>query len=186
MTKVILTEQAEVNAKGKLNSGHTKMVICIDTGEVFTSGVDTAESINVHPSVISLCCTGRIKTVKGKRYCYVKDLAKNLESLTNSLQSKVNMLDKYSYLIAEMEAEEQRLEAEKLAEQKRLEQLAKEEAKRQEEEAKAEARKLRHLASLERKCSCARERYNKANARAIAAQKAVVELEAEIKSLQCS
>ena len=186
MSKVILTEHAEVNAQGKLNSGHTKMVICIDTGEVFTSGVDTAESIDVHPSVISLCCTGRIKTVKGKRYCYVKDLAKNLESLTNSLQSKVSMLDKYSDVIAEREAEEQRLEAERLAEQKRLEQLAKEEEKRKQEEAKEHARKLRHIASLERQCNCYRERYDKANARALAAQKAIVELEAEIRSLQCS
>lgn len=186
MSKVILTEHAEVNAKGKLNSGHTKMVICIDTGEVFSSSMDAAENANVHPSTMSLCCIGKTSTVKGKRYCYVKDLAKNLESLTNSLQSKVNMLDKYSYLIAEMEAEEQRVEAEKFAEQKRLEQLAREEEKRQQEEAKAEAKKLRHIASLERQCNCHRERYDKANARALAAQKAIIELEAEIKSLQCS
>lgn len=186
MSKVTLTESATINAKGKLNSGHTKAVICIDTGEVFSSSMDAAENANVHPSTMSLCCIGKTSTVKGKHYCYVKDLAKNLDAIASSLQSKVNALEKYSDVIAEREAEEQRIEAERLAEQKRLEEIAKEEEKRLQEEAKEHARKLRHIASLERKCTCARERYNKANARALAAQKAIVELEAEIKSLQCS
>lgn len=186
MNKVILTEQAEVNAKGTHTKKNAKPVICIDTGEVFASNADAAEYAGVHWTAMSTHCRGKTKTVKGKHYCYVKDLAKNLESLTNSLQSKVNMLDKYSYLIAEMEAEEQKIEAKKIAEQERLEKLAKEEEKRQQEEAKAQAKKLRHIASLERQCNCYRERYNKANTRALAAQKAIIELEAEIKSLQCS
>ena len=186
MKKVILTEHAEVNAKGKLNSGHTKMVICIDTGEVFTSGVDTAESIDVHPSVISLCCTGRIKTVKGKHYCYVKDLAKNLESLTHSLQTKANMLEKYSDIIAEREAEEHKKELEMLEEQKRQEQLAKEEAKRQEMLAREKERRQRQIASLKKKRDAAKEKHDRAQMRASNAWTEMAAIESEIRQLELS
>ena len=168
MKKVILTEHAEVNAKGKLNSGHTKMVICIDTGEVFTSCTDAAENAEIHPSVMSLCCTGRTKTANGKRYCYVRDLAKNLEALTDSLQTKVNMLDKYSDVIAEREAEEHR----KAIEQETL--------------AKERERRQRQIASLKRKRDAAKEKHERAQMRASNAWTEVAAIESEIRQLELS
>lgn len=181
MERIILRETSSMQAQGKLTGGKTKPVICSD-GKKYTSVTDAAESAEVHVSSISACCRGKIKTVNGKQYWFAREMDRSIDDLTGRLR----LLDKYSHIIAELEAEEQRLEAERLAEQKRLEQIAREEEKRQQEEAKAEARRLRHLASLERRCTCEKERYDKANARALAAQKAIVELEAEIKSLQCS
>ena len=79
MKKVTLTEAATINANGNHINGNSKPVICIDTGEVFASGMDAAEHLGVHWTAMSNHCRGNTKSIKGKRYCYVKDLAQNMD-----------------------------------------------------------------------------------------------------------
>lgn len=114
-TTVTITSKATIDAEGKLNNRKTKAVICIDTGEVYSSCTDAAKANGVTQGNMSACCVGRQSTANGKKYCYVDDLPKHLEALTNSLQAKTKMLERNALYIAEREAEERRaMEIEKL------------------------------------------------------------------------
>ena len=136
MKTIIITDKSEINAEGNLNSKKTKSVLCIDTGEVFTSATDTANKKGVHLSAISACCTGKIKRVNGKRYCYLCDAYKHMDEIAarlrhgSEMETKANAWDAQE---AEKEAirkaEEDRLEAERKAEEVRLIAIAKAEKK---------------------------------------------------------
>ena len=129
MSKVFITKEALVNAKGNLNTAKTKPVICIDTGEIYTSCTDAAKANNVHFAAMSNACLGKQKTANGKRFCYVVDLPTHLEALSNSLQSKTNRLEEYGDVIAEREAKENAEKLRKLEEEKKQELIAKAKAK---------------------------------------------------------
>ena len=87
MKKTInIHNEANIKANGDLNNKKCKPVICIDTGEVFTSGIDAAESAGVHQSSISACCLGKIRTVNGKRYCYLSRVTESLDSIVTRLR----------------------------------------------------------------------------------------------------
>lgn len=49
----------------------SKKVMCIDTGEVFKSGRQAAEKMNLQRSKISLVCNGKRKSTGGYRFCFV-------------------------------------------------------------------------------------------------------------------
>ena len=86
MKKINIQNEANIKAKGNLNSKKCKPVICIDTGEVFTSGIDAAEHAGVSQSVISACCLGKIRTANGKRYCYLSRVIENLDPIVTRLR----------------------------------------------------------------------------------------------------
>lgn len=51
--------------------GHKwRRVVCVETGEVFQSMSDAAEKYGTHPSSISACCSGKLKTTAGKQWRY--------------------------------------------------------------------------------------------------------------------
>lgn len=84
---IIINNASEItNAKGKLNSRKCKPVICIDTGEVFTSATDAAESNGTTVYNISTVCLGKTKKAKGKRFCYLADVDEHLEEITTRIQ----------------------------------------------------------------------------------------------------
>lgn len=127
MKTIIITNKSEINAEGNLHSKKTKSVLCIDTGEVFTSATDTANKEGVHLSAISACCTGKVKTVKGKRYCYLCDAYKHLDAMASQIRSlselkpKANAWDaQEAEKAAIRKAEEDRIAAERKAEEERL------------------------------------------------------------------
>lgn len=107
MTQLIINKEAKVNAQGKVNHKNAKPVFCMNTGHIYASVIDAAECTSSDAGDISRCCNGKIRHVKGNRYCFVKDVPANLDEISNNMS-------KYSDIIAERELKEKkRLENEK-------------------------------------------------------------------------
>lgn len=86
MKKINIQNEANIKAKGEHTQKNTKQVICIETGEVWTSATDAAESAGVHLSAISAACIGKIQTVKGKHYCYLSRINESLDAIMTRLR----------------------------------------------------------------------------------------------------
>lgn len=136
MKTIIINNKSTIKAEGNLTSKNCKPVICIDTGEVFTSSKDAAEKAGVHYSAMSACCIGKVKTVKGKRYCYMNRVAESLDDITSRLRNLAELEAKakaWDALQAKEEAarkaEEDRIAAERKAEAERLAAIEKAEKK---------------------------------------------------------
>lgn len=125
MKKINIHKEATIYAAGNRTSKNTKAVLCIETGEVWTSSADAAESVGVHFSVMSAVCTGKIKTCHGKHYCYLNEALQNLDAVMSRLR----------------DASEMEVDARKWREQE----AAKEEARKEEERRRAEERKAQEL-----------------------------------------
>lgn len=135
-TTINIQNEANIKAEGKLNCHRCKPVICIDTGEVFTSCADAAEHAGVHISTISACCIGKIRTANGKRYCYLSRVTESLDSIVTRLRETAAVEEAAKKWMA-YEAEQEAIRA---AEAKRIEEARKAEEKRQAEIAKADAK----------------------------------------------
>ena len=166
---VILAKETTLNAKGKRNNGRCKAVICITTGERYSSVTDAAEHEGVHWTSISNCCTGRTQTANGKVWRFAKE-GDCVDALAGTLQEKLALLEKYSPYIAEQEAKE--LEEKRLREEEEKRRL--DEEKRQELIAKAKEKYTRR-----------EQKFEKAKADL---EKALIKLEkaeAELQALAC-
>lgn len=118
---IVLQKHAIIKGKGKCFNGNTNAVLCISTGEVYTSCTDAAMSNNTTVGSMSSVCRGRSYTTKGKKFCYVKDINEHLDEVAESIR-KANMYDelmtkeeKRKELIAEVDkrkAEVNRIEGE--------------------------------------------------------------------------
>ena len=110
-TTIIINEKAEINAVGEKNSKACKQVVCLDDRRVFTSVFDAAKAYGVTPSCISTCCNGKNKTSKGRRFCFLKDIALYLDEMFADYNIKAEKAAAYDALKAEenaaREAEEQ-------------------------------------------------------------------------------
>lgn len=51
---------------------HDRMIMCVETKEVFKNAIVAAEKYNCSPNTIRSACLGRCKTAKGLRWKYVK------------------------------------------------------------------------------------------------------------------
>ncbi len=91
MKKINIQNEANINGNGTHTRKSCKAVICIDTGEVFTSAADAAEHAGVHFSMMSAVCTGKVRTCKGKRYCYLSKAPENLDSIVTRLREASTM-----------------------------------------------------------------------------------------------
>ena len=118
MEKTInIQNKADINAEGKLNSRHCKPVICIETGEVFTSVSDAAHAIGVHSPDMSAHLTGRKRSIKGKHFCYMSRVAESLNAITTRLR-ETSAMEEDARKWREYQAEQERIRKE---EEKRLE-----------------------------------------------------------------
>lgn len=136
MKKINIQNEANIKAEGKLNSRHCKPVICIETGEVFTSVTDAAEKIGVSVQNMSNHMNGRNRTIHGKRYCYLSRVTESLDAIVTRLRETAAVEEdakRWKAYQAEQEAirkaEEKRLEEERKAEEKRRAEITKAEAK---------------------------------------------------------
>lgn len=100
MKKITVQNEATMSAMGTHTHGACKPVICIDTGEVFTSALDAAEANGVTVHAISKNCLGLTKKCKGKRFCYLKNVAEHLEDLTTYIVLLAQKASKYDALTA--------------------------------------------------------------------------------------
>ena len=87
MKNITIKEAAKIDAKGNLNSKRCKPVICIDTGEVYTSATDASNANGTTVGSISTVCLGKTKTANGKRFCYVQDFPEHLADITARISS---------------------------------------------------------------------------------------------------
>jgi biopolymer transport protein ExbB/TolQ len=83
---ITIHNEATIHAEGKRNSKNCKPVICIETGEVFTSATDAAEKVGVHYSMMSSVCLGKVRTCKGMHFCYMNAALENLDAVMNRLR----------------------------------------------------------------------------------------------------
>ena len=121
MKKINIHSEATINGNGVHTNRHTKAVVCIDTGEVFTSAIDAAERIGVHHSSISAACLGKIKTCKGMHFCYLSSALENLDAVVSRLREASSMEeDARKWRMQEAEKE-----AARIAEEKRQSDIAK-------------------------------------------------------------
>ena len=151
MKNIPIKQAATINAKGKLNSRKCKPVICIDTGEVYTSATDAAQDNGTTIYGISTVCLGKAKTANGKRFCYVQDFPEHLSDITSRISAMnkgyAEMMEKakaYDAILAEQEAKAKAEEDARKAKEKA-------EADRQKAIEKATERLERRRALYERK-----------------------------------
>lgn len=87
MKKTInMQHEANIQAEGKLNSKHCKPIICIETGEVFSSVTDAAECAEVTTTMMSGHLGGYYRSVKGKHYCYLSRVNESLNTILTRLR----------------------------------------------------------------------------------------------------
>lgn len=121
-TTINIQNEANINAEGKLNCHRCKPVICLETGDVFTSIADAAERMGVHKSNMSQHLRGKLRTIKGKHYCYLSRATESLDVIVARLRETSAMEDdarKWREYQAEQEAirkaEEKRIADERKA-----------------------------------------------------------------------
>ena len=123
MKKIIINEKSEVNAEGVHLTGCSKPVICVDNGKIFASGKDAATYANVTPGQMCECLQGKVKSCKGKHFCYLSKVIENLETLMQRMRELETMEPDAKKWRASQEAarqaEEERLATIRKAEEKK-------------------------------------------------------------------
>ena len=90
--EILIAPKAIIKGKGKRANGNTNAVICMTTGEVFTSCSDAADHIGTSNGHMSMVCRGKGKSAKGRKFCYVKDIDEHLGEVVDCIR-KANMYD---------------------------------------------------------------------------------------------
>ena len=122
MKKTInMQHEANIQAEGKLSGRKCKPVICLETGEVFSSMTDAAEYTEVTTATMSNHLTGRYRSVKGKHYCYLSRVSESLVTILARLRETAAIEEDAK----KWKAYEAEQEAKRIAEQKRQEAIAK-------------------------------------------------------------
>lgn len=125
MKKINIQHEANIDAQGNLNSKHCKPVVCLETGDVYSSATDAAEAIGVTLSSMSCHLTGKTRSVKGKHFCYLSRVSESLNAIVTRLRETAAIEEdarKWQALQAEKEAARK-------AEEKRLAEIRKAEEK---------------------------------------------------------
>lgn len=155
MKKINIQNEANINGIGNLNGGNCKPVICIDTGDVFTSCFDAAEFAGVHFSAMSFHLRGKSRTCNGKHYVYLSKVNEGLNAIVTRLRETA-AVEADAKKWQEYQAEQ---EAIRKAEEKRQEEIANLKAKLARQKEICE----RIEAELLRATECMMETENKLN-----------------------
>lgn len=139
-----IQNESNILAEGKLNSRKCKPVICIETGEVFSSVTDAAESFGGSAQNLSTHLTGKRRSFAGKHFVYLSRTMESLDVIMERLQKTAAMEDD-ARKWREYQAEQ---EAIRKAEEKRLEAIRKEEERKQREITKAKEKVAKYEAEV--------------------------------------
>ena len=114
MSMITIHEKATAAAKGIKNSKHCKPVLCIDTGEVFSSVYDAAEHFGAAYTSISQACNGKLKKAAGRRFCFVAKTSENIDAIVSRIKATDDIAAKaaaYDALMAEQAAKAKEIES---------------------------------------------------------------------------
>ena len=116
MKNINIQNEANINAEGKRSGkGCCKPIICIETGEVFSSVTDAAENAGVYGSEMSAHLTGKRRSIHKKHYCYLSRVNESLNTILTRLR-ETSAIEEDAKKWKAYEAEQ---EAKRIAEQKR-------------------------------------------------------------------
>lgn len=147
MEKTInIQNEANINATGKLHSKNCKPIICLETGEVFTSVTDAAKANNVYSQNMSMHLTGKRRSINGKHFCYLSRSMESLNAIVTRLR-ETSTMEEDARKWREYQAEQ---EAIRKAEEKRIADELKAKEEYEASVAKAKAKIERRLAMCER------------------------------------
>lgn len=96
-----------VTAVGHHINGNSKPVFCITDGAVYASVIDAAEKTGSTQSAMSAAITGKIKTCKGKRYCFIVNVMEHLDEIAENLKIRNEKVAHYDAMIAEQNAKKE-------------------------------------------------------------------------------
>ena len=88
MNTIVTKTEVKLDSK-PARTRNAKPVYCITDGKVYASGLDAAEAAGVYRTAISAACIGRLKTVKGKKYCFVSDMQVRILDISDAMQEAV-------------------------------------------------------------------------------------------------
>ena len=122
---ITITHEATASAQGKLSGARCKPVLCIDTGEIFSSVFDAAEHYGLTPSSLSMACNGKLKTSGGKRFCFISRTHEHIDDIVERIKANDELLAKaaaYDAMIADFRERKEAIEAAEaeMEEQQRL------------------------------------------------------------------
>lgn len=138
MKKIIIHNEATVNARGKFNSNHCTpiMFLKLDGSEMhsFTSVADASDGLNISASYISTCLNNNENPVcKGYIVFRTKDAPMYIGKIMHYFNANANDANSYRRIEAEQEAirkaEAKRLDDERKAKERRAAAISKAEAK---------------------------------------------------------
>lgn len=95
---------ANVTAVGRHTNGNSKPVFCITDGAVYASVTDAADKVGVYPGVMSYAVSGKTRTCKGKRYCFIADVMEHLDEIAENLKVRNAKVAAYDAMVAEQNA----------------------------------------------------------------------------------
>ena len=109
--EITINEKATANAEGIKRNKNSKPVMCIETGEIFTSATDAAIAFGVTIYAISTNCLGKTKSCKGKHFIYLSKMPEHIDDVSTYIQTIVHKAKLYDEMMAEKE-KKSRLQAE--------------------------------------------------------------------------
>ena len=134
MKNITIIKQANAQAIGTRTNGNCKPVYCITTGKVYDSALSAAEELGVSKSVLSMAASGKLRTCKGERYCYVNQVMNYLEEIAECSRVRAEKVAAYDKIVgkekrkAELEARKSKLAMMQAKMEKEAAAIAQEEA----------------------------------------------------------
>lgn len=86
-TKINTQKEANFTAKGEHTNGNSIPVVCVTTGEVYTSIIDAANGADTHVNYMSKRLREEdMPIIKGNRYCYLSRLMESANMVLTCLR----------------------------------------------------------------------------------------------------
>lgn len=126
---IIISNNATIKSTGEHTGGNCKPVVCITDNMTFNSVTDAAEYYHTWAIRISNVCTGKFRTFRGKRFCFLRDINQHLDEMMDNSRSTTERLPELERKAALWDAFQHEQEMKRKAEEARNAAIAKLEAK---------------------------------------------------------